>query len=362
MLNKYAEDVLVLTADSWHGEHDFLLPQGISLEAGYEISQLSDIEWVTRPLHIEVEPGVFKPFGNKFGLARLPNERTDEWHILDNRLVRDYEALTNDFLMELASDLAERTGWEFEGCGTLRHNEISFIQLRVPGKFDVAGLEYERHVVRIFYADDKAGGAAYIGLTLTRIQCDNTFRAAISGESVLTVEHRDNPEARMTFINEQAVAVADSLKDHAALLNAFFGQSMSDGQFDEFANAVYPQPKIKGAMLDAAEANRMLDDGQVSLDLSVILKRGERANKEFLQEAARAQTRREELKAAYETHNLRFPDSKNTLYAALQALTWLANHSSVYRGNALAGLLFNGQRAKDVALGISFLRSLTQLT
>jgi len=358
---KYDEDVLVLTEDSWHGKHDIILPKGTDVETGFNVARLEDIEWLTKPLYIEVEPGMFLPFGDKKGLARRPFSRDQHWRILDNRTVRDYEVIDNEFLMGLAADLAMSTGWLFEGCGTLRHNEVSFIQLRVNRDIDVAGLSYERHTVRFFYGDDKALGSGFGGLTGTRIQCMNTFRMAISDENTITIPHREDPKARWEFINAQHISAINALEEQEVMLNKFFVTSLGRKAFQEFVEATYPVPAIRKSMVEAEQARDMLASGDTNgYDLQKVIDRGIRAEQAYNSEVALAERRRETLEQAYEMHNRRSTDSAETYYAAFQGLTWTANHSNVYRGDALASLLFNGVRGQDVKRGYETLVSMIE--
>ena len=109
-------------------------------------------------------------------------------------------------------------------------------------------------------------------------------------------------------------------------------------------------------MIDAEEARDMLADGGANgYDLSKILDRGDAATRAYNNELVLVERRREAVDDAFDMHNYRYPDSADTLYAAFQGLTYPANHGDVYRGDALAGLLFGGKRAQDVKRGYGVL-------
>jgi hypothetical protein len=359
---KYEEDVLALTKDSWHGKEDMILPRGTSVEEGTRLSRMDEIHWTTRPLYVEVEPGKFIPFGDKKALTRVPNAFSSVYHVVDSRVVRDYEAINNDFMMELAAELARITGWTFEGCGTLRHNEISFIQLRLTHDYHVGNREYERHSVRFLYGDDKAAGSGFAGLNYTRVQCMNTFFCAIGENGILKVDHRDNPQARWKLINAGAAEVIKGFEEQNKMLDLFYFMPMDTLLFQQFVEETYPMPKPSRAMTEAEQARELLDRGQADgIDLSVIFTRGERASQRYHNDTALILRRRNMLEAAYAKHNARYPDSAETLYAALQALTYLANHTDAYRGDVMTGILFGGKRAQDIQKGFNSLKLMAGL-
>lgn len=359
---KFDEDVLVLTADSWHGLEDDILPRGTSVFDGIEHSGMEEIEWTTRPLFVEVEPGMFVPFGNKQALTRLPNVFSDGYHVVDTRVVRDYEVVNNDFLAELAVELAAQTGWTFEGCGTLRHNELSFIQLRLPQDYYAGGRDYERHDIRFLYGDDKRGGSGFAGINYTRVQCMNTFFAAISENSILRVSHRDDPHTRWKLINAQAAEVLRVLQVQNEMLDVFYFKPVSPDDVQWFLEQTFPLPPKPGIAIEAEQIldlqmNGELDEG---IDVSTILARGEQAKRRHANDTDLILRRRHEVEAAYAKHNARYPDSAQTLYALFNALTYTANHGQTYRGDAQTGILFGGKRAQDINAGYDVLSELLE--
>jgi hypothetical protein len=353
---KTDEDVLVLTADSWHGREDLILPRGTSVEEGTDKSNMDEIVWEKRPLYVEVEPGVFLPFGNKQALARLPNVFTDQWHFVDTRIVRDYEIINNDFLIELAKELAQETGWTFEGCGTLRRNELSFIQLRIGEEYLAGGRMDERHTIRFMYGDDKSQNSGFAGINYTRIQCMNTFMVAVNEDSILRVSHRDDPETRWRLVNAQAVEVVKAVEEQNKMLDLFYFHPVSSADVVTFIEQVFPLPGKPRAVVEMEQAQELvargLGDG---IDISALILRGERAQQRHTTESALLVRRRNEFEAAYAKHNARYIDSAHTLYALFQALTWMTNHGENYRGDAKTGILFGGKRAQDIDRGYDVL-------
>jgi len=357
---KFDEDRLVVTEDTWHGRHDVLLLKGTTVPDGCAISRIGEIVWATKPLYIEVSPGRFVPFGDKKGLVREPNAFSQNAHVLDSRgAVKDYVVINNDFLIQMATELAERTGWQFEGCGTLQHNEVSFVQLRINTTIDVGGREYERHVIRLFYADNKRIGSGFGGLQMTRVQCMNTFRAAVSEDNIIKIEHVDDPEARWKLLNAHFARAIAAIEEQKLMLDSFFVTPITNTEFKEFVELTFPLPQPSKAMIEAKSARALISVGDIaSQDFSKIFEREKRAIQVYRNERALAGRRREATQKAFEYHNRHFRESASTFYAAMQGLTYPPNHGNVYRGTPLAGILFGGQRGKDIKRGYKTLVSL----
>lgn len=353
---KYEEDVLVLTAESWHGKEDLILPRGTSVEDGTAASGMEDIVWELRPLYVEVEPGKFVPFGDKQALTRLPNLLTSQYGILDTRVVRDYEIVNNDFLIELAVELAEQTGWTFEGCGTLQRNRLSFIQLRLDQDYYAAGREYERHAIRFLYGDDKGGGSGFVGLNYKRVQCQNTWKAAIAENTIMTVSHRDAPEVRWKLLNAQAIEVVKAVEEQNIMLDLFYFRPVDDNMVGEFVERTFPLPSKPSIVTELEQAEELVKNGiAADIDLAPLYVRGERAKQRHASEVALTLRRRNAVEVAFKNHNENYPDSANTLYALFQALTYVANHSDTYRGDAVSSILFGGKRGQDIDRGYAIL-------
>jgi hypothetical protein len=299
---------------------------------------------------------VFLQLGNKKALVRLPNIFTDDYHAVDTRVVRDYEIVNNDFLAELAAELAEATGWTFEGCGTLRHNELSFIQLRMDDNYLAGAREYERHTVRFMYGDDKAASSGFAGINYTRIECMNTFMVAISENGILRVRHDIDPATRWKLINAQAAEVVNTLKEQNRMLDLFYYRAVDTSMVQEFIERTFPLPQKPNAVEEMEQAQELQASGRAAgIDLAALFARGQRAQQRFNSEIDLIRRRRNELEEAYARHNARYLDSSYTLYALFQAITYITNHGKSYRGDAMTGILFGGKRAQDIKRGYEVL-------
>jgi hypothetical protein len=352
---------MVLTDESWHGYEDAVVSRNISVAEGCELAKLAKVVWVLRPAFVETDQNMFVPIKGKSTLVRLPTPWDNTYHILGNRLVRDYEIVDNTFLCGLATQMADVTGWSFEGAGTLKRGEISFIQLRLTNNFYVGGKEHEAHRVKFLFGDDKRNGAGYGGLVLTRLQCWNTWRMAIAEDGIFKIPHRDDPHAQWNFVNARIEAAIGAAETQKQELDRFFVTSIQARQFQAFVEGTFPTPEVPKAIAQAEEARALIEENPESGDdLAHMLFRGNRAQEDYENKYALAERRREALERGFAQHNIDSPDSANTLYAAFNGLTHVANYapSNVFRGKPAKGLLFNGTRGQFVDRGYNLLKEL----
>lgn len=343
----------VLSEKSWHGgerSRGEIVPEGTSVADGIDRSRVKEIVWSLEPAYVSVN-GKFVPLSGRSFLVRQPTSWDPEIHVLESRIVRDYEIIPSRFLADLALDIAAKTGWTFEGAGSLSAGEAVWIQLRLTDDFIVGGQKYERHSTKLVYADDKRSGSGYIGLAGTRIQCDNTFRWAVNESGVIKVPHVASPKERMKLAHAGIEFVVSEQAGMKAMLDKFYTTAIGKAAFRNFVEELYPTPSTPRVVVEAMQAEDRVNQGLLQRgEVINILERAEAAQKAYENNFALAERRREGTERAYDNHNRRFPDSAETLFAAHQAGTYLPNHagSDYFLGDALAGILFGGVRGQVI--------------
>jgi hypothetical protein len=184
----------------------------------------------------------------------------------------------------------------------------------------------------------------------------NTFLAAISENSILRVSHRDDPHTRWKLINAQAIEVIEVLKEQNRMLDLFYYKPVSAWDTQEFLESTFPLPPKPSIVLELEQIGELEASGLAEgIDVSTLIVRGERAKQRHATDMDLVLRRRNEVEAAYANHNARYTDSAQTLYALFQALTYVTNHGTTYRGDALTGILFGGKRAQDINRGYDVL-------
>jgi hypothetical protein len=108
-------------------------------------------------------------------------------------------------------------------------------------------------------------------------------------------------------------------------------------------------------MMQGEEALVMAQSGQTNgFDLSNVIAAGERSREAYEKRLDLARRRREHMENAYVNHNGNFPDSRNTYYAATQALTHTTSHGP-FRDASERGAMF-GVRANFNTSGLDWLK------
>jgi hypothetical protein len=280
--------------------------------------------------------------------------------MLPGRVVsEEFEVVQGSDLADMAENVAEHTGWQFMAAANLKSSEIAFVQLSIDKDFKIGGKLHEAHNAKLFFGDDKSGGATFGGIVYTRIQCWNTWRSALSENGVWRLRHDDSPKARMQFVSAQIVNAYKAMAEEEEWLNRFFVKPLPEYLFERFVYDTFPDPPITEAMVQAQDAMAMVQAGQTNgFDLSKIIELGERSKQSYEYRLDLASRRRNYMETAYERHNRMFNDSAETLYAGAQALTETTSHGP-FQGDANYGAMF-GIRADINSKGFSWLQDVCE--
>jgi hypothetical protein len=358
----HAWDFGYLDEDSWHGKEQGrggIIAPGTTVETGLQLSRIRDVEWFKIPLVAQSVTGIPVQVDGQYMLERSPRPWIpgDEHHILGSRVVgEDFQVVQGSDLARLTQNIAKHTGWQFKGAAHLRNSEVAFVQLSIDKTFRVAGKEHEAHKAKFFFGDDKAGGSTFGGITYTRIQCYNTWRAALSSEGVWTMRHDDSPVDRMEFLAAQVVNAYHAMEEEERWLNAFFNRAMPENLFERFVWDVFPDPRVTKSMEQGEEALVMQQSGQTNgFDLSKVIEAGERSREAYEKRRDLAGRRRRHMENAYVDHNRNFADSSDTFYASAQALTHTTSHGP-FRDTSDRGAMF-GVRAGFNTAGMNWLKN-----
>lgn len=354
-------DYGAIVGSTWHGQQNtrgVQLPPGTSVERGIDLSRIRELSWHKIPVVARSGSGRVVSVDGQYLLEREPRpwQPGDDWYILPGRQVtEEFEIVQGADLAEMAESVAKHTGWQFMGAAHLKDSEICFVQLEIDRDFMIAGKRHEAHKAKLFFGDDKSGGSTFGGITYTRIQCWNTWRAALSGEGVWRLRHDDSPKARLEFASAQIVQAYKAMGEEEEWLNRFFTAPLADHLFDAFTHNVFPDPPVTKAMMEGEEAYALIRAGQTNgYDLDKVVELGEKSKESYEQRLDLARRRRSYMESSYERHNRKFGDSANTFYAGAQALTATTSHGP-FRGSNELQTMF-GTRADFTTRGFSWLK------
>ena len=163
--------------------------------------------------------------------------RTDSPHTVFGRFVAgDWQPVQNADLLDLAQYIAERHGFEIITAGALHGGAKAFVQLETGEAFTLPG--NDKLVSRLLTTVSHTGNESnkFVGCN-TRVVCDNTVRAA-TGEGAGIVCH----DHRVEFDHEAiATAVglnAESFGDFAEFAQACAVRALTDAEALQFFRAV----------------------------------------------------------------------------------------------------------------------------
>jgi len=350
-----------IVGQTWHGkqeERGVTLNPGVSTKQGIDLSAIREVNWSKIPVVALSNSGRNVSVDGQYMLERAPLARVpgDDWYILPGRTVgEEFELVQGSDLANLAQSVSDHTGWPFMGAAHLKNGEICFVQLEIDKQFRIGGKVHEAHKAKMFFGDDKRDGSTFGGVTYTRIQCWNTWRAALSGDGVWQIRHDDSPVARLDFAAAQIVNAYKAMEEEEEWLNRFFTAPLADHLFDRFVQDIFPDPPVTKAMIEGAEAEELIRTQSTNgYDLQPVLELAQKSAESYEQRRDLAQRRREYMHSAYERHNRAFPDSANKYYAGAQALTATTSHGP-FRGNGEMSAMF-GTRADFATKGMGWLK------
>lgn len=317
-----------IAGETWHNQQEergYTLHPGTSVEEGIQKSRLSEIVWRKASISFDTAGGR-RVLPDSYVLVRdpVPWVEGDDYYALNRVVTNKYQLVQGYDIADMAKKVALATGWQFKGAASLKSGEIVFAQLELDRDFRVGGLKHERHKTMFFWGDDKRSGSGFGGEVHTRMQCWNTWMAALSENGVFTIPHDGDPLAMWSLVNARVVEAYQTQEEEEEWLNRFFVKNMGYKLFQEFIEEVYPKPDVPQSVQDGIEAEVLLQSGAdngFGEQLKRLIEKGRKATDRHQQAVVLVERRQEHMDKGWHRHNDNFKESKETFYAGLQALT-----------------------------------------
>lgn len=251
------------------------------------------------------------------------------------RVVVSYDPLQPKDMLSAMDEVAQQHGAQLEGVFLVGKNgEGMGVQFERPN-FDIKGDEFRAFLT---FTDDKTGsGGMSAGITTVRIVCNNTFRAAVESDSLKRLGH-SNSALTVSAVATVFAAAIKTYHEEIDFYNRLFTMRYKEGEFNQFAEAVFPYPQVPAKMLLYQQAAAAKGDQEYR-------EQAEKREAHYQNAVALADMRRLSLAEKYHTLNDTVGElpqgGQGTFYAGMNALTLLLNpdHTPVYNGKKL----FNGQ-------------------
>jgi hypothetical protein len=277
---------------------------------------------------------------NKFALVRQPTKDDPQARIFGYAGER-YGIIQNKDLAKMIDLLTEK--WELQTVGALGYGETVFATLDA-GMDEIGGEEIGKYFSITDTKDGATAGNLLFGAT--RIVCQNTFDAALSGAKITaSLIHHEGIQNEMKYRLELMAKLQKAEEISMALFKQMAEVILTPDDLSFVWNKVFPQPKrrARAQLMDSFEG---ID---VTKEFASIYAEAEKAQAMHEYNTEYAEKMRERAGETLSEMNADNGKLANTAWYAFHAITALADHRNSNRGDgtqqAISSLF--GNRAKE---------------
>ncbi len=159
---------------------------------------------------------------------------------------KDYEIIQNAEAFGFLEELVGAFGYVWESMGALYEGRQTFAVLKVPnGDTSVNGAD---DILPYVFVRNSCDGSTKITSKATMIRpvCANTVRVALNGVGEeISIRHTKNARDRMAEAVRHAEHFSEYKKAFMADANKLATTLMSDSEFEEFLDSLWPEPEQK---------------------------------------------------------------------------------------------------------------------
>lgn len=359
----FGERFVGMRKPAWH-TLGHVLQEQVTAEEALTIGGIT-YQYVSSPIGYTLPDGTFVQTEDRVVVLREPTHDDPEWRrlgIVSNK----YSFLQNEELAKGLDAIAAQTGWKFETVGALHNGATIFLTLDA-GSRSVKGDEYRQFFI---VSDGKASGRTLqISVAPVRVVCANTLMAAESSASMsVKIPHSSNVSDSYAFWTQIVAGLEKSRQHTFDALDRMASVRITNLQAKSIIEAAYPLP-VKNAKARIAEQLKS-ESGMDSEVRDAALDRLAIGETSYEYWRTYAIKRREAAFTLYERFNAGneqggalsatvLDQVAETPYAALQAVTELADWSGAGKGASIAASALFGDRGKvkarawDAALSFS---------
>lgn len=246
------------------------------------------------------------------------------------RSVSHYNPLDNKTLFDTFNSLSDT--YNLAGVGMLgTRGQITFAQFKIPPYY----IHGEEHLNRLLIGDDKEGGGTWYARTSTRVECWNTWKAAVRG--IERIPHgADNATILRYLALLEEATIADQEREVEAL-NAFFTSRVPTGGVNKAVSSVFRMPR-KSRKLKLIEQGKEYEL-ETTQEIQEVVE-SEVSRYETARE--RADRRRQAVADEFFAMAADHP-SGDSIYSLWNAFTYVVNHSGEFRGDTETAVYFGNR-------------------
>jgi hypothetical protein len=313
--NIFGQRFLGVREPAWH-QIGTVLPEPTTAVEGLKLVD-GDFQIVKAPTFIEVQT----LFGTqrltddgRYAIVREPTDDSMEYAVLGH-CGEQYEIIQRADFAQALDKLTSR--WPVETIGLLGKGETVFFTLDA-GMIDVGGEEVHQYFLVFDRVDGKT--SAKIAFTPVRVVCQNTLTVGLREATIsAALDHRRNINRDFQFRIDLMDKMADAQRLTINTFELMAKSSITPEVADQIFAAAYPYP-TRPAKMDLATA--IEEDDEL---LSPLRLQGVRASDVFAYYCGRADTLRAGARELFGKFNDEQPQLGNTVWAAYNAVTELAD-------------------------------------
>lgn len=164
-----------------------------------------------------------------------------------------YAEFQNEDLFEFAGNVLDGAG-QWETAGSIKNGRQVFGSMSIDQSvitLDPSGAADKVNVYMLAHSSHDGSQAIVFAITPVRVVCQNTLNLAMRGvKQSFKIRHTKGMTAKVEDARKQLGIIPTYVAEFEAEARALFETAITDKQFHELINAVYPEPAVdapKGA-------------------------------------------------------------------------------------------------------------------
>tara|TARA_R100000152_G_C6782153_1_gene218652 strand:+ start:4867 stop:5844 length:978 start_codon:yes stop_codon:yes gene_type:complete len=232
------ETMMYAGATPWHGEGTYVGDQDVLSK---EALVASGLEWGVHKAECYAQ--------DEGGDIFIPDMRAvlrDTDNAYMGMVGKDFHLLQNSEAFEFMDSLVEEGKMRYHTAGSLRNGKRIFILGKI-GEYEALPNDLVDKYILLYNSHDGTGALRCLPTTV-RVVCANTVNMALSqgrGQGI-SVRHTKNMRSRMDEAHKIFGLAQDQLSEAEEFHKALAQTTMTNGQWDEFANILIPDPVGEG--------------------------------------------------------------------------------------------------------------------
>ena len=175
-----------------------------------------------------------------------------------------YQIVQNEQLFEFGDNLLDG-GASWESAGSIKGGRLVFGSLVIPKEIvlDAQGANDKTTTYLLVHTSHDGSVSVQASVTPVRVVCQNTLNLALKGtKQSFKLRHTQSVDGKIQIAREALGLSFEYMDIFEKEAKALFETAVSDLQFNNIVNAIYPKPKDD----DSKKAKTLWDNNRVLID------------------------------------------------------------------------------------------------